>query len=284
MAIFTDHLDHHKAQVEKKMLPYKCLFAARTIGRCLRSNGSLKLLVASDLSNLFGTSIRKCTTNSASASSSITSTNTSAIDNSSNEIGKFYNSILFAGRKGIPLGLNRLRKLLEMVTEPSHGKFAVLGMNYYHFKGMDFNFEINQKFISACLKTKNINGLLEIFLKYNNRLAAWTTGNNLHVILTEFHTNPANISSDQLIKLFDIVTVKGVQVQESSLDLVLQIISSKNDLTDEVRNNIIAHAKRILKQDVVDALVTKYPPQIKKAVTTPVPEVIDAVTPPSEKK
>ena len=126
------------------MLPYKCLFAARAIGRCHRSNGLLKLLVASDLSNLFGTSIRKCTTNS--TSRSITSTNTSAIDNTSNEIGKFYSSILFAGRKGIPLGLNRLRKLLEMVTEPSHGKFAVLGINYYHFKGMDFNFEINQKY------------------------------------------------------------------------------------------------------------------------------------------
>ena len=259
------------------MLPYKCTFVTRTLGRCVRPR-EIRLLGLVD-PNSSRINIRPCTTNS------VSNTDSTEVGDAVNDIGRFYNTILFAGRKGIPLGLNRLRKLLEMVNEPAHGKFAVLGINYYHYKGMDFNFEINQKFISACLKSKNINGLLDVFLKYNYRLAAWTTGNNFHLIVTEFHTNPVTITSEQLIKLFDIITVKGVQVQEHTLDVVLQIISSKNDLNEEVRNNIVTYAKRILKSDVVDSLVSKYPTQAAKAAT-PASETTSVVTQPtpSDKK
>ena len=253
------------------------MFVTRTFSWCARPQGSISFrgLVDTYSSRI---NIRPCTTNS------VSSTGSKEGSDTVNDIGKFYNTILFAGRKGIPLGLNRLRKLLEMVNEPAHGKFAVLGINYYHYKGMDFNFEINQKFISACLKSKNINGLLEVFLKYNYRLAAWTTGNNFNLIVTEFHTNPSTITTEQLTKLFDIITTKGVQVQEHTLDLMLQIISIKNDLNEDVRNNIFTYAKRILKQNVVDSLFSKYPPQAAK-VSKP-SEPTSVVTPPipSDKK
>ena len=127
--------------------------------------------------------------------------------------------------------------------------------------------------------------LLEVFLKYNFRLAAWTTGNNFHLIVTQFHTNPATATSEQLIKLLDIVTVKGVQVHEPTLDLVFQIISGKSDLNEENRNHVVVFAKRILTHDTVDSLVSKYPTQAKKA-TAPASETAAAVPPttPSDKK
>jgi hypothetical protein len=50
----------------------------------------------------------------------------------------------------------------------------------YQKKGQDFSEEINSHYVAASIKAQNFDPIIKDFLKYKNRIGAWTSANAFH--------------------------------------------------------------------------------------------------------
>ena len=93
-----------------------------------------------------------------------------------------------------------LRNLLLAIEEENHGKFALLGVQWFQDKGMDFDKETAGLFIKKCLLTNRAKDAAILISKWKNRISAWmsvgSTNSLINQLLIENATTFTTATND----------------------------------------------------------------------------------------
>ena len=107
--------------------------------------------------------------------------------------GKYYDDMRYIWRQKNRPPIVVLRNLLLAIEKEEHGKFAVLGVQWFQDKGMDFDKEVANLFVKKCLLTNKSKEAAILISKWKNRISAWmsvgSTNNLINQLLLENNNN-----------------------------------------------------------------------------------------------
>ena len=150
-----------------------------------------------------------------------------------NEVGQFFQNLVFRGRQGRLLAVGDLRKLLELCKTRDHVKYAVLGVELYQRKRHDFSEEVNSHFVSACIRGGEPMAAVELFLRPSHRIGAWSTLTSMQRLIDALGEEA---DGAKLKDMFFLLANKGVRFSE---DVIVKIFTAASkaegfELTDDL--------------------------------------------------
>lgn len=152
-----------------------------------------------------------------------------------NEVGQFYQDMVYRGRNGRLLPIRDLKTLFGLCRSPEHIKYAVLGVEMFQKKGQDFSEETSGLFVKTCIKLNSPMTAVDLFLKVNRRIAAWQSPSSVDrlvdSVLTE--TPDAGKHTTALVNMLGVLQYKGVTL---STDVVKKVAALANEKNDSVLN------------------------------------------------
>lgn len=147
-----------------------------------------------------------------------------------------------------------LRKLIIMCTRPEHVLYAVRGVEYYHFKKMDFAEDINNSFIKCCVTHKAPEAALPLLLWKKCRIGAWTTPSSLTRLLTSLK------EKNMLSELVDVtlsLEPRGVLIQEQHLEMLFEACIEQGDAA--AYDKVVEMGAKRVDDAVMSALKARFP-------------------------
>lgn len=122
--------------------------------------------------------------------------------------------------------------MFGLCTEPEHLKYALLGVETFQKRGLDFSEEISGLFVKTCIKYKNPMMAVNLFLKMNRRIAAWQTPSSVHRLVESVLAeagDDAGKHTTSLVNMMGMLHYKGVRLFPATLEAVAALAHAKND-------------------------------------------------------
>mmetsp|Transcript_18238 Transcript_18238/g.18304 ORF Transcript_18238/g.18304 Transcript_18238/m.18304 type:complete len:283 (+) Transcript_18238:87-935(+) len=173
--------------------------------------------------------------------------------------GQYFHMLLHRGRKSNRLALGDLRKLIQLCDSPDNIKYAILGVELYQRKGQDFSEEVNSHFIKAFLRANEPLKAVPIFLKYKNRISAWTTITSLNRLVKSLSEHRQTIP---IIEILNLLHTKNIKPNYVTIEYALQssLLTPQLLLNNiSVHTHIINIASLHLNKNEVSELLSNYP-------------------------
>lgn len=138
----------------------------------------------------------------------------------------FFQRMQHKGRKEIVLPMRDLKRLFQMCENVDDLRFAVGGVDLFQRKRQDFSEEINSLFIKLCIRFNSPQTAATIFLKYKNRISAWTTITALNRLLKSLSERNEVVL---IIDMLKVLVSKGVRPNKDSFEIILSCEEFKTD-------------------------------------------------------
>jgi len=178
-----------------------------------------------------------------------------------NVVGRYYQDLVYRGRKTNKLSLGDLRKLLQMCTDASSVKYGLSAVELYQIKGQDFSEEVNSHFISMCIRGGSPLLAVKHMSFFKNRLGARTTQTSLHRLVEACK----DLKDDDLVLLItalETISIKGAKMNQESGAVILRacIANSNADLYNKTATSIFP---KFFDKATLDKLMEANPAPIK---------------------
>eukprot|EP01041_Mallomonas_annulata_P010713 gene10712-22368_t len=169
-------------------------------------------------------------------------------DDIKNLVGPVYHELLHRGRQKNRLALGDLRKLIQLCDDAETIKYAVLGIELYQRKGQDFSEE-------ACIRANEPMKAASMFLKYENRISAWTTKTAMNRLSESLLAQgEASTVFDVLVMLMD----KGFRPDTACIETAIKATVAKGDLV--MFQQVEQIAKRFISEADLAEVLSRYEP------------------------